>query len=191
MISHNPKFIFVHVPKTAGSSIIKALANYSSAPINFEANGNALLEDKHITAAQLRQKMGSGWDQYFSFAVVRNPWDRVVSNFCYLDKINHPRLRGAKTPSEWVRSGNLWCYPASYYLLINGQVGVNRVIRYENLGKDFRKVCKKIGIKAAKLPRYNSSPHKHFTEYYDDESREIVADIFKQDIVLFKYKFKP
>lgn len=135
--------------------------------------------------------MGSGWDQYFSFAVVRNPWDRVVSNFFYLDKISHPMLRGAKTPGEWVRSGNLWCYPASYYLLINGQVGVNRVIRYENLTKDFRKVCKKIGIKAAKLPRTNSSPHKHFTEYYDDESREIVADIFKQDIVLFKYKFKP
>lgn len=189
MISNSHRFIFIHIPKTAGSSIAHALQTYSHVPVTFTENGNAELDFKHITAREIHGHIGELWDEFFSFAVVRNPWERVVSNFFYLQSINHPMLKGAKTPREWVISHNIWCYPAAYYITIEGAVAVKRVLRYENLQNDFNQLCGHIGIPQVTLTSSNRSAHAHYSTYYDDESCEIVAEVFKDDIELFGYGF--
>lgn len=70
-----------------------------------------------------------------------------------------------------------------------GHVIIDFIGRFENLEQDFQIICTRLNIKAV-LPHLNKSERDHYRHYYDDQTREIVAQWFKIDIQEFDYKFR-
>jgi hypothetical protein len=218
LISHQKKFIFVHIMKNAGQSIESALlpssthnalhlflyrayrrvARYTRIPVILPFRWHPQPMWHHVTAHQIRERVGAEmYDSYFSFAVVRNPWDWMVSRYHYTlkDKRHpaHQRVSRMKGFTEYM----LWrCTPEhigpsqkDFVFSPDGHSIVNFIIRYENLAQDFNEVCIRIGVEAA-LPRINVTKHRPYQELYTPDLVDLVRRTFAADIELFGYTFE-
>ena len=81
MIDHVNKLIFIHIPRTGGSSIEHALVDKDWGHIDADGNDQFFL--KHITAEEARRVYMKEWKGYAKFSVVRNPWDKAVSDYLW------------------------------------------------------------------------------------------------------------
>jgi hypothetical protein len=160
-------------------------------------------DDRHHTMEFYMKKYADlNLDEYYKFTFVRNPWDRLVSWYFY--HINDDEELKTLYPQnfkEWVKTGmkshwnevdgTYWGDkdPINYQSWIADEKQYNFIGKFENLQEDFNIICDKIGIPQQKLPHKNKSKHKHYTEYYDDETRQIVAQKYAKDIEYFEYKF--
>jgi hypothetical protein len=203
MISHIHKGIFIHVPKTAGTSICKRLpfkvVNLNSASDG--SNDGVTGAYKIGTARRMKRGLEDVWDDYFKFAFVRNPWDRTVSCWkknapgyksfsSFLDALPYldsPR----KSKMGRKRRGVIWhSLPQLDHICdAKGKLIVDYVGRFENLQEDLGIVCDKLGIAEKKLPHCNKSKHKPYWEYYTDSRRRFVYELYKREIEYFGYKF--
>ena len=80
-----------------------------------------------------------------------------------------------------------------YYFDEKGKPVCDFYIRYENLQKDYEKVCKRLGIPYKKLPRTKNKSRKdkkHYSLYYNNETKKIIHNLFKKEIDYFGYKFE-
>lgn len=190
MIDSKLKFIFIHVSKTGGTSIEHALnpnVSLDNSSIS-EVTGNTKFRDKHWAARKYLKEYPVEYKNFFTFSFVRNPWDRMLSNYKWL------KLLGLIDCSfrEWIANPTWGFHAYSYKKMVcdnNGSIIVDYIGKFENLQQDFNTVCDKIGIPQQQLPHKNKTKHKHYTEYYDDETREIVAQKYAKDIEYFGYKF--
>ncbi len=180
-------FIFIHINKTGGSSIEKALN------IPFE----------HLTALEKIEQIGQAdWDRKFTFAVVRNPWDKVVSHYHYRIQRDQTKLNMSNVSFEkWVHLSygaqdpkyynNPRMFQAQLDWISNedGEIIVDKIIRFESLHKGFSEICATIG-KNAELPHLKASKHHNYRDYYSEETKKIVEIWFQEDIDEFGYSFK-
>jgi len=212
-ISHSHRFIYIHVPKCAGSSFTKAL---QQAGTHLELLGPASVSQRevfkqshlqHIPANILRDQLSAEvWNSYFRFSIVRNPWDWLVSLYHFHYRSSLPlsaaseanRYDVTKDPIARFRK---WAVTvckaamnspkrgATFYLTDDeGRVLVDYVGRYESLQTHFVEICKRLGISET-LPHFNASQRAHYRDYYDQSSLDLVASTYKQDIENFGYTF--
>ena len=149
----------------------------------------------HVTAEQYSTT--EHWNSYFKFSIVRNPWAKELSDyfFCikktgfngtltkYLKEQDFDNIKQKKRHKLWHSNQLDWLISK------NNKIELDFIGRIENLQEDFNVVCDKIGIPRRKLPHKNKTNHKHYTEYYDDETREIVAEKYAKDIEYFGYEY--
>ena len=199
-ISDKYKCIFIHIPRAAGTSIKEAL----------ELPGRGHLPWQYYYVVYPEQ-----WDLYIKFTVVRNPWDRVVSAYHYAkmeksywhDNLNritpHPdyELLSKRTFAEcceilknrrnmlkhesW-HPQHLWTAKTENG---NNLLMVDFVLRYENLENDFAVLCERLGVSNINLPYVNKSNRNNYRQYYTQETKEIIEELYSIDIGLFKYEF--
>ncbi len=154
-------------------------------PNQFLCNPHRTLDDYYKIYSKQELK------SYFKFTVVRNPFDRIVSEYFYSRRRGLTQSRDFKT---FVVNGEIdtHSYPNHNIPQINFFVDKKRIdyiAKFKNLQEDFKTICDKIGIPHQELPHKNKTKHKHYTEYYDDETKSIVEKKYAKDIEYFGYKF--
>jgi hypothetical protein len=190
LISHKHKFIAIDVPKTGTTSINAVLDGTNRA--DFTAVDSVKIGMRHATYNECIAKFPN-CKNYFRFAFIRNPWDRLLS--FYFFKKHNDRVKISKDMSfkDYLKSSSFldqFKYEAkNQFSYVDGFGEFSFIGRFENLQQDFNAICDKIKIPTPRLPHLNKTTHTHYTEYYDDETREIVAKKYAQDIEYFGYKF--
>lgn len=242
------KGYFAHIPKTAGSSIREVIPTENLIEINRYAILNTDANE------ETKQAVASGWVKHFSlnykyfhtliprhefseaftFAFIRNPFDRIVSSFCFQkqlllnyyaecqnenkqfvhDRKHHPDFAMVQSIAdlrdmfdfEYFLKYIMRCFDSGGYLAedshyvpqiyfthkVHGNLFVKSldfIGRFENLENDYLKVCKFLEIAPKDLPHLKKGDRKHYREYYNDKTKRLVTELYKDDIINFEYKF--
>lgn len=195
--------LFIHIPKTAGTSVIKM----------FDMND----KEGHVPYIKYKNINEDLFNRSFKFAIVRNPWDKFVSCYEYAkmdksywhskdgnaiygkhedyDLVNKYKFNdfimylknnfnGKKLPLKSIN----WSYQYIFVCDNNSKVNVDILYRYEELDFMINELNSKFKSDY-KLPTLNKSKNKDFRTYYNDESIEFIYSLYKKDIELFNYNF--
>ena len=150
----------------------------------------------------------------FKFSFVRNPWARILSEYRYRNYFQHRSFRdfvlNRMPQPDW---DDKYRHVMPQYDMLhddNGKLLVDFVGRFESLQEDFDRVCGHLGIEESQLPHRNRSDKKSrdlkrkarnwlfangenqlrsLADFYDDETREAVAEYYQKDIEAFGYGF--
>ena len=184
--------IFIHITKTAGTSVAKSLFGYL--PYHYTALDYRVIYGRKI------------FKKYFKFAFVRNPWDRLYSAYRYLkaggwdDKDrswSESSLSEFNTFSDfvkhWLSSDNIKTHlhfrPQCYFVCDNrNNLLIDHLAYFETINEDFSLLRNHLNP-SCELGKHNTNPGKDYRLVYDDESIEIVSKVYAQDIVRFGYDF--
>lgn len=196
IVDSERKFIFVRHQKTASSSIVHNLNLKINSPYKTHAQLNKHVRNStgksydghHVPLYELRNVYPDVYTtrhEYFKFGFTRNPWSRLVSawRFAYV-----PKRHGNISFDRFIR-GDHDDWTGVGMNTLEFCDGCDFIGRVETIQQDFDTVCDKIGIPRMKVSHTNKSKHNHYTKYYGDETREIVAERYARDIEHFGYKF--
>jgi hypothetical protein len=201
ILSFSRGFAFVAVPRTAGHAIRTALrpvlaANDWEQCTRFERRlfpvpALAAIGHGHLTWEEVQPFLLPGqWERLFTFAVVRDPFDRFLSYAYFLhagsDDWRHDPM-GTMKRDLAERRGHILLRPQHAFLCDgDGRIAVDRVARYETLQQDFDQICGKFGCKPVPLQRINESRREGDIEL-DAELIELIEARYAEDFALFGY----
>ncbi len=172
LYSPSHEFIFVHIYKTGGESVMAALRKYcpvylrnryvrKSVQLLPEAVQplihwrEALVNRQHMTAEQIRNVMPADlFDAATKFAFVRNPWDWQVSEYAYARQSAahpyHEEVLGFGDFDTYIRHkcDNDTRLQCSFVYDTTGTRLVQHVGRFETLNRDFTRICTALGARA-------------------------------------------
>ncbi len=210
MYSRDQGFVFVHIPKTAGTSVYEALGGERDGDDQHGFDRARGIPLQHMTAAEmidLGYVTRGEFDRCFSFCFVRNPWDRMVSEWKWRCGSALPRTHPYRylkiSLKRFLLEGPSWrgevgakirrhLLPQVAFIRDReGRSLVDFVGRFERLAEDFETACQRADLTdcslgwAKKTRRGGAS----YADYYDDETQELVGRMFADDIETFGYEF--
>lgn len=195
MLGKKRNLYFVHIPKNAGNSI-RPICRKENIKI---ITHNIRRRNKRLLAAHRGKK------KIHAFCVSRNPYDRVVSAYYYLlNKTAHKHDIADREEFiepytgffDFVKNGlfeaaeeQLHFLPQVFWIRNKeGNPEIETILRMENLQHDFDKFCMKMNLRNYKLDITNTSRRKSWQNYFNEESRRIVQDIYHEDFEYFDYE---
>ena len=206
MISDALNCIFVHIPKTGGSSIEDVLwpgerteAQLWQGMVGRYHNKYQTGGLQHLLATQIRDEVGAQrFGECFRFSFVRNPWDRAVSQYAYMLQKKYLRdFIGMKEDDDFPRYLSLiqehrhvqWMPQVEFLFDRSGDSLVDFVGHFERLREDAAVVFERLNVQCAELPYSRASTHGPYAYYYDSEAKRIIERLYGADIERFGYKF--
>jgi hypothetical protein len=207
VISHKHKYIFIHIPKTGGSSVERALlinenVITSDTPIFLLKSVDEKTRDKYklqiLKNNQIVQQSHYPLDKfdlelqnnYYCFTFVRNPWDLVVSVYEFSKQYRYKMVNVNFSFEDFLLKDKIKAAPwhmLPQHSFINENI--NFIGKFENLQEDFDKICKNLNLQQQKLPHILKTKRIKYQDYYTEETKNFVAVKYKKDIEMFNYKF--
>jgi len=199
MISHKHKLIFLHVPKNAGCSIERTIGCEEELKYTYKYKNNEkpyLINKQHAIPIEIKEEYGKNiWNEYIKIAVVRNPWDRFVSLYFHFKRI---KLLSEKITFE--KFVNI--FDANKQNILQ-QKHINMglpqttwttkeidiILSFENLAEEFSLIATDLGFNK-NLKWINKTDHSEYTSYYDENTKQIIRNIYYDDIEKFSYRFR-
>ena len=205
LVNKERKMILVRIPKTASTSINNAL---------IESDDNWVYIHRYIGGKNSWHKSSKclkdfeEFSDYELIAVSRNPWDRLVSLFCfYLKRTSNiiaghtpERLDDSEKPFAyaWAKKLNVEIITGGFHNFVRH--GSSPSLNTNDFWVDeshpggvkwfrFEQLCDLEQYLDIKLTMKNKSNHLHYSHYYDDETKEIVRIRYEKDITRFGYEF--
>lgn len=202
LIKENKPYLFIHIPKNAGTYIRQILPGL---------NGS----NDHMTALSIRTHFPAMFKSSYSFAILRNPWERCVSMYNNHVNTNHMDIKGwgaygmkilkkhkVESFSDFVdllhaHKDNIsalgeivWEKQIKFITDEKRRVIVDKLIKIEDIVDELNKIKKyyKITIPDPSK-KINVSKTIDYKSYYTSEIKSKVDAIYKDDIELTKYTF--
>ena len=180
--------IFIHIPKTAGTSILRSL--------DFPSPNPSIGVEKHVSVDEAFDLTGEKrWQASFKFACVRNPWDRLYSHYNFKRRFNIlPERHQQVSFIEWgkiilnKRKLRMERPQCDWVTPTRGQEGVDRILRFEDLANGINEIGTELGVEIV-LPHLLKTAKVSYRDAYDDELRDLVAMRYSDDIERFDYSF--
>ncbi len=208
MISHLNRCIFVHIPKTGGTSIENLIwtnpRTTSDLCMGFIGKYHNKYQTgglQHLFATHIREEVGNDiFSSYYKFTILRNPWDKAISQFSYMDKREDLRdFIGMKKGDCFKKYLSLirnkkhvqWESQVNFLRDLNGDWLVDYMGKFETFSESVFHILSTIGIRVTAIPHENKGDRGSYQNYYDTESMEMIASMYSDDISTFGYSFVP
>ena len=139
------------------------------------------------------------WSSFYKFSVVRNPWEKEVSDYKFQQTLPWTKVRNEQLSfpeylqlEEFTNDTFGWHSPQLGWLTLqDGTMGMDKVIRYSNLRAGFSELLRIIGIEQQELGKHNVGvPRGHYSTFYDDETKLVVAERYAPDIEYWGFEFE-
>ena len=184
-ICYNNKLLFVHIPKTGGTSIEKALGVNSLFSETGSIIDGKVFSQQHFTPVILKHILGEEYEGYIRFTFVRNPYTRMLSEYFW--RVPGANMSGfERWLTGWVKNMDSdhklpqWMYLAD---------DLHFVGRFESLQADFARLCDTYGINGGILPKTNSSAGKKtlLVSSMTDKAISVINSVYEKDFELLSY----
>jgi len=207
LISTEKNFIFVHVAKTGGQAIKKALRPYAVKKTHGQwrrllshlpvPEGVDAQFGPHTSAQWAKLKLPAAFfDGAFKFAIVRNPYDLAVSRYSFIRgaKGHHHHKRAAgQSFADFLRMEKRRANRDDQTSMLygwNGALLVDKIYHFEEMEEAYRDIIERLCLRdAPELTRVNASKRGDYREYYGETERKLVEEIWARDIANFGYRF--
>jgi hypothetical protein len=193
--------LFIHIPKTGGTTIEKLLGIYREWPaLDLQVLHGALLlggqeyQLQHLSFREASQFLPTDLSTTsFTFTFVRNPWDRMVSEYFWRGGVGYEQEFDlfVERACEIVKSRqelegrNCHYRPQVEFL----DASIDFVGRFETFHSDLTGVLTKLQVITRDIPHEVKTSHRFYADYYSDRSQRRVASAYEADIDSLKYTF--
>lgn len=196
MISHKLKFIFIHIPKTSGSSLSLFLKDFIdndvipvSGPMGEKQQLSVICEKtkkdiNHVYINYYKNTYGEKINDYFKFTIVRNPYDRMLSFYFWSKGENNQKFNR----NEFINFIKNMKWSDQHRFIDN----TFHIIHFENLINELKNIeCFKNIVDFNNYPTLNASSNskRNYNKIYDKELKDLVFKKCKKDFELFGYEY--